>query len=57
MRKEDLFITDSFGLIPPDKPGWTVNVTSNFKIYIVNPPNRFHRFMQRLAFGFIWTKL
>lgn len=41
-------------------PGkWNVQLAgpSGLIIYqITNPPNKFHRFMQKLILGFIWTK-
>jgi len=45
----------SFAEIP--KPTWKVYITKNFCMEVVVPPNRFHRFMQKLTLGFEWVKL
>lgn len=42
----------------PEQSEWSVQIVQNFTL---NPnkgtePNRFHRWMQELAFGFKWVK-
>lgn len=30
---------------------------SDFALFFVKPPNRFHRWMQKILFGFRWEKV
>jgi hypothetical protein len=35
---------------------WKVRIGSNFFVEVYKPPCRLHRWMQRLCFGFVWTR-
>lgn len=60
MKSDDSHWNDSskyYTINIPDASEWSVK--SNGIMYRPNKgdePNAFHRFMQRLAFGFKWTK-
>lgn len=45
-----------YAFIEMPKYTWEA-VICNYHYPVVTPPNRFHRFMQRLCFGIVWRKL
>lgn len=46
-----------YSFIEPPKPTWKCQLVEGTYWHVVIPPNRFHRFMQTLCFGIVWTKL
>ena len=36
---------------------WQAQILDSVVYKVEKPPNRFHRFMQRLCFGIVWSKL
>lgn len=41
----------------PYRPSWRLHIGPHFSADQQNAPSAFHRFMQRLFFGFKWERL
>jgi hypothetical protein len=58
MNKESYYISEGSTCIAP-KADWRLTIGAEYQIFYRegNQPNRFHRWMQKVFFGFNWEKM
>ena len=56
---DQISIVNGIHVIQPPKPAWKCQLLPGYELHVEEgkQPNKFHRWMQKLCFGFKWVEL